>query len=112
VRIVGGVPIMRIALPNEIVDSFLFLGSDRHARDATALRNLKITHILNCAHDCENHFELRPNAELPRLHYLHLNARDAPTERISVHFQQSFEFIGTVSRMQRTFGIMGTRFLF
>jgi hypothetical protein len=42
----GAIQVMKMALPNEIIDSFLFLGADRHAKDATTLTNLKITHVV------------------------------------------------------------------
>ena len=96
----------------------------------------QITHVLNCAHDCECHFDAEHVAQLttsaattetatatatttadantdvpaggsasapsfsstlslppPAITYLHIRARDTPTERISSHFQAAFEFI-------------------
>eukprot|EP00727_Mastigamoeba_balamuthi_P006221 m51a1_g2218 putative protein phosphatase slingshot homolog 3 (210) ;mRNA; r:214786-215415 len=44
------------APPSEVVAGALWLGSQFNAADLPALRRLRVTHIVNCARECADHF--------------------------------------------------------
>ena len=43
--------------PNEILQGKLYLGDQYDAEDITVMKNLKITHVVNCTSEISNHFE-------------------------------------------------------
>lgn len=49
--------------PSQIIDDQYFLGNANHCSDEIILRNLKITHIINCTATLNNEFERMPSTQ-------------------------------------------------
>jgi hypothetical protein len=64
----------------------LFLGDDHIARNLSALRERKITHILNLTTNIPNKFE-------PEIAYLKLTIFDFESQNIAQYFEEANEFI-------------------
>ena len=65
---------------------YLFLGNQTNSQDIEILKKLNITHIINCAYQCDNNFE-------DDFKYLHLKIFDTSKEKISKHFENCEKFI-------------------
>ena len=63
----------------------LFLGNYRNAQNASALRHLGITHIVNCAKECENC--------AVGVHYINVPVYDHPDENIAGFFEETIQAI-------------------
>jgi len=73
--------------PSKILDH-IYLGSYSSAKDKKLLQSLGITHIINCAKECENCHE-------GSFHYLRADVWDEPTEPLLGFFPKAVEFINT-----------------
>eukprot|EP01105_Mastigella_eilhardi_P022190 TRINITY_DN5451_c0_g3_i1.p2 TRINITY_DN5451_c0_g3~~TRINITY_DN5451_c0_g3_i1.p2 ORF type:complete len:176 (+),score=51.34 TRINITY_DN5451_c0_g3_i1:303-830(+) len=73
-----GVPLVYLDThpPSEVVDGFLWLGSQYNAADEPALRALGITHVLNCAREVPDLFRGQG------IEYLHLPWFDNDTQKL------------------------------
>lgn len=69
-----------------LIFDYLVLGSSTEALDLEYLKNSKITHILNMAFECENHFP-------DQFKYLKISAEDTNKYKISDHFNAACDFI-------------------
>ena len=76
--------------PNQIIENKLYLGDIHQAYDKTILKNLKITHIINCTHLIRNQFQ---NDKQMNIKYIKLNIGDQETSNIAQHFDQTYNFI-------------------
>ena len=74
--------------PSEILD-FIYLGSEEHSSNSKQLKENNITHILNVAKGCKNHFE-------DEITYKNLQIFDNCEEDITQIFEEAFEFIERV----------------
>ena len=78
--------------PSQIL-RHLYIGSDKNTYDETLMRDLGITHVLNCAGVC---FEAQGNKERLRrlgIEYDQFEAEDASGYNIMRHFSQAKSFI-------------------
>eukprot|EP01027_Heterolobosea_sp_BB2_P016497 GEZU01023491.1.p1 GENE.GEZU01023491.1~~GEZU01023491.1.p1 ORF type:complete len:104 (-),score=9.25 GEZU01023491.1:4-315(-) len=80
-------------LPSEIVEQFLYLGAERHARNLDVLQSLGITHILNVSTEVPNYFATHEEGR-PSITYLKCSLMDNDSENIHERFEEAFEFIG------------------
>jgi protein-tyrosine phosphatase len=71
--------------PNEIIPSFLYLGSEKQALDREIVENLKITHILNITKTAINKFQ--------DIKYCKIEVLDTIDENISRYFKKAYDFI-------------------
>ena len=86
------------AYPNEILDKFLWLGSQVQATCRTVLQHLHITHIINVTTDAPNAFEGDSElAERPvgGITYFRVSVEDSHDTDIKSHFQQTSDFIAS-----------------
>lgn len=68
---------------------YLYLGNDEHASNVHVLRHLAIAYIVNCAIECDNHFE-----HVPSMPLIYHNVRlKHDSENIQEFFESTFEFI-------------------
>jgi protein-tyrosine phosphatase len=68
---------------------YLYLGNDEHASNVQVLKHLAITYIVNCAVECDNHFEHVADVSL-----VYLNVRlKHDSENIQEFFESIFEFV-------------------
>lgn len=94
------------ALPNEIIDGYVYLGNGRHAADLNVIRLFGFTHVLNVTVELANYFETSPEnkqdkskegqvaeKDTNRITYLKLPIEDYETEDLSVYFQEAYSFI-------------------
>eukprot|EP01027_Heterolobosea_sp_BB2_P016492 GEZU01023486.1.p1 GENE.GEZU01023486.1~~GEZU01023486.1.p1 ORF type:complete len:297 (-),score=72.92 GEZU01023486.1:57-947(-) len=79
-------------LPSEIVEQFLYLGAERHARNLDVLQSLGITHILNVSTEVPNYFATHEEGR-PSITYLKCSLMDNDSENIHERFEEAFEFI-------------------
>jgi len=70
----------------------VFIGNAEFARNMPLLKNLGITHVINCAQEIPNFHEGLPEAPS----YLHLNLDDIPTQNIQQYFTQTYNFIQSI----------------
>lgn len=84
-----------ISSPSAIL-SFLFLGDESDASDASRLKRLGITHILNVT----AHLQSPLTTEAHGFKYKRLPATDSCRQNMLPYFEQAFQFIGE---------LMGTR---
>lgn len=77
--------------PYEILPH-LFLGSRNHAYDKSLLKELGVTHVLNCAHLDEN---VKTDADFygDDMVYKGFEAKDNTTYDMTQHIEESFQFI-------------------
>ena len=78
------------AFPNEIIDSYVYLGNGRHAADYNMLSSFGFTHILNVTEELPNYFD---GNEGKSIKYLKVPVKDYETENIVPYFKQAYEFI-------------------
>lgn len=76
--------------PSKIFD-WLFLGSYRNASELKDLKNLNMTHILNCAIECRDNYP-------KNFTYCHLKLCDHPNFRISLYFNTAVAFLEEVRK--------------
>jgi len=69
------------------VTEYLFVGSEACAKDLLMLKNLKITHIINCAGKSS------PNFFEDSFIYKKLCLNDAPDENVLHHFNEVVQFV-------------------
>ena len=78
---------------SEVIDGFLYLGSDIVARDEQMLKNLNITHVVNCAADySENYLQSKG------VQYKSYHLKDHVREDISCVFYDAIDFITQARR--------------
>ncbi|ETW09394.1 hypothetical protein H310_00007 [Aphanomyces invadans] len=82
--------------PNEILDSFLFLGNMWHAQSPSVIRNLGITHIVNASLDTNNVFDEAGVA------YHEVKIKDDIHANIAAHFEPTFRFIEAAKQVQHS----------
>jgi len=71
----------RLRYPSEVIPGALYQGHKTHAANATMLRNLGVTHVVNASFKVPCHFELEGgNVQDLQLKYLQLKLRDVPCE--------------------------------
>jgi len=72
--------------PNCVIENQIYIGSGIQAKNWKIIRDLKITHIINCSieHECVFKDELK---------YLHLKIEDSYTENIFKIFKQSIKYV-------------------
>lgn len=73
-----------------ITDQFL-IGNMEASKDLKFLQNSGITHIVNCAYQCSNHFP-------GKFKYLHLRISDLPSTNIFRFFKEAIQFLEEASR--------------
>ncbi len=75
------------AIISEIVENFIYLGSDFIAQDKDTLKKTGITHIINCSGDwSKNYYE-------GEFEYKRYHLKDHPIENIECVFYDAIEFI-------------------
>jgi len=87
-------------LPNDILGGKLFLGTFNHARQLGILKNLKISHVINAAHECHNVHEDKG------ITYHKIWVRDESSDNLTDHFQKAFEFISEVVEQVKEGGVL------
>lgn len=78
--------------PIKIIDS-IFLGNMIQSSDYKALKSLGITHILNCATECKNHFE-------NEFVYCKLELEDDQDFPIENYYEKAGEFFNEYNRSE------------
>jgi dual specificity MAP kinase phosphatase len=78
--------------PNEIIPGFLYLGSAEHAHSFEILEMLKVTHILNATKSLASPFS--------GLRYCRVDVEDKESEKISLWFEQAFDFIEEAAKLE------------
>lgn len=73
---------------SEIIDGFLYLGSDLIARDVETFQNLGITHVVNCAGDYSENYH-QDRGVTYKTYYL----KDHVGEDIACIFYDALAFI-------------------
>eukprot|EP01084_Bolivina_argentea_P308854 534154_1 len=80
---------MYIDYPNMIINNKLFLGNINHVTNDEILKDLKITHIVNCTpYDYDNYITKSNNDS-----YIQISINDHYYEEIDQHFETTFKFI-------------------
>jgi len=80
--------------PSEIVKSRLWLGDQHNAKSLKRLRELRITHVLNCAGEVLNYWDGETmEMEGAALTYLKLNVQDSTGSNIIPLFDQVWQFL-------------------
>jgi predicted secreted protein len=77
---------------SEIIDGFLFLGSDFIAQDKDALTKVGITHVINCAADYSANYFDGP------ISYKKYHLKDHVREQIECVFYDAINFIEDAKR--------------
>lgn len=73
---------------SEVIDGFLYLGSDLIAKSEETFKSIGITHVINCAADySENYFEN------DGVTYLSFHLKDHVREDISCVFYEAIDFM-------------------
>jgi len=73
---------------SEIIDGFLYLGSDKVAQDEAAFKEHGITHVVNCAGDYSEDYFKNDGVV-----YLTYHLKDHVREDISCVFYETIEFM-------------------
>lgn len=73
---------------SEIIDNFMYLGSDLVAKDWSILGNIGITHVVNCAADYSEDYLKDKGVK-----YLSYHLKDHPREDIACVFYDAISFI-------------------
>jgi len=74
---------------SEIIDGYLYLGSDLVAKDADTFKNLGITHVINCAADYSEDYHKETLGVIYRSYHL----KDHVREDIQCVFYDAIEFM-------------------
>ena len=74
---------------SEIIDGYLYLGSDLVAKDADTFKNLGITHVINCAADYSEDY----HKETLGVTYKSYHLKDHVREDIQCVFYDAIEFM-------------------
>ncbi|CEG47137.1 dual specificity [Plasmopara halstedii] len=82
----------QVSYPNEIVDSFLFLGNMWQAQCKQVVQHLGITHVVNATRKVDNVFENEG------VKYFNARLADKPDAKISKFFDAACEFIAQAQR--------------
>ena len=78
--------------PNEVLESFLYLGNKWHAADAELCDAMGITHIISaCVQDPREHLVIHPH-----LSYLHIEVSDRHSSPLESHFSRAYDFFRDV----------------
>lgn len=80
---------------SEIIDDFMWLGSDLIARDKETLGKIGITHVINCAADYSEDYMKSDGVTYKSYHL-----KDHVAEDISCVFYDAIEFIQNVKRQK------------
>lgn len=80
--------------PNEILESFMFLGNMWHAQSRLVIKHLGITHVVNASLDIDNVFESEG------VRYFEVKIKDRADADISAYFDGAFAFIEEAKRTQ------------
>ena len=75
-----------MAHPYKITDR-LYLGHSLHSKDKTIIQKYTISHIVNVASNCDNHFP-------EDFTYYNCYLDDSNNEDIKSHFNETTQFIG------------------
>ena len=81
---------MRITYPNMIIDDAIFLGDMQQATNMKMLKDLKITHIINCT---PFDYSKRNDININNIKYLQISVNDNYYERIDRYFESVYKFI-------------------
>ena len=85
--------------PSEIIDRRLYLGDSSHAKNATIIHNLGITHILNVTHDIPNTFE---ESKTLNISYQRVSIEDCSDVPIELSFNIAYDFIEKAISKKKT----------
>ena len=77
--------------PNEILPNQMYLGDQFHAGDARLMKNMRITHVVNCTAALPNFF-IDAKSD-PKIQYHQIKVEDEEGVDLKKHFQEAFEFI-------------------
>eukprot|EP01084_Bolivina_argentea_P146761 256889_1 len=93
--------------PSQIIDDQYFLGNANHCRDEIILKNLGITHIINCSKQIKNKFEkitlenvsndeMKQDTESYHAEYIRVPILDITEQNINKYFIETIKFIENV----------------